>query len=210
MNMPGLATPPLKRENRPLSHFQPGTTMPDNDDDTKEEILVLFGSQRGTSEDAADAFAKEAPSRINVTVKIAELDKFLESPSWRRVVVIFVSSFGHGGAPMGAEEFRKFCNRLIEDCNPGFLTGIHFALCGQGDSKYETFQENPKTVVQALTMAGAELIGTVGVTDAKSQMRQQDEIRQWIESIWDPLSKVLADTPPKSDERLQEMNAATK
>lgn len=179
-----------------------------------EEILVLFGSQRGTSEDAAAAFGKEASSRLNVKVKTVELDDFLESPSWRRVVVVFVSSFGQGGAPMGAQEFRKFCDRLIQEYsdNPEktpFLKGIHLALCGQGDSKYQTYQENPKTVVKALTLAGAELVGEVGATDAENRMQQQEEIHQWIESIWDPLSEVLAKAP-LSEERLQEMNADTK
>lgn len=205
----GLATPPPKRDNRPLSHFQP-TTM----SQTEEEILVLFGSQRGTSEDAASAFAKEASNRLNVKVKSVELDDFLESPSWRRVVVVFVSSFGAGGAPMGAQQFRKFCDRLIQDYtdNPekaGFLKGIHLALCGQGDSKYQTYQENPKTIVKALTMAGAELVGEVGATDAENRMKQQEEIRQWTESMWDPLSKVLAEAPLPED-RLEEMSADTK
>ena len=211
--MPGLATPPTKRDNRPLSHFQPGTTTSQADEEV-EEILVLFGSQRGTSEDAAGAFAKEAPNRLNVKVKSVELDDFLESPSWRRVVVVFVSSFGTGGAPMGAQEFRKFCDRVIQEYTDkpekaGFLKGIHLALCGQGDSKYQTYQENPKVTVKALTMAGAELVGEVGATDAESRMEQQEEIGQWIESMWDPLAKVLAEAPLTED-RLQAMNAETK
>jgi sulfite reductase alpha subunit-like flavoprotein len=186
------------------------TTMTEKE----EEILVLFGSQRGTSEDAARAFAKEAPQRLNVKVKIVEMDDFLESPSWRTVVVIFVSSFGTGGAPMGAQAFRKFCDRVITDYTDnqdkdGFLKGIYIAMCGQGDSKYQTYQENPKTIVKALTMAGAELVGDVGATDAENRMKQQEEIRQWIETIWDPLSKVLADAPLAED-RLQEMNMNTK
>ncbi len=214
--MPGLATPPSKRDNRPLSHFQPGTNMTGEETTMteEEEILVLFGSQRGTSEDAASAFAQEAPKRLHVKVKTVEMDDFLESPSWRRVVVIFVSSFGTGGAPMGAQAFRKFCDRVITDYtdNPdktGFLKGIHIAICGQGDSKYQTYQENPKSIVKALTMAGAELVGDVGATDAENRMKQQEEIRQWIESMWDPLSKVLAEAPVTED-RLQEMNANTK
>jgi sulfite reductase alpha subunit-like flavoprotein len=184
----------------------------------QEEILVLYGSHSGISEQAATDFAekvKDCAKADGVTAVpiVMELDDFLEKAEWRRLVVIFVSSFGKGGAPRGARKFRQLCDDWIHEYKEKpektqHLSGVRFFLCGQGDSKYSTFQENPNKVVEALSLAGAELIGEQGASDASNGTEQQKEIDDWIESVWAPLSEALSQEP-LSEDHLQGMQAAT-
>jgi sulfite reductase alpha subunit-like flavoprotein len=183
----------------------------------QEEVLVLYGSHSGTSEQAAMDFAervKDCVKAEGVTAVpiVMELDDFLKKAEWRRLVVIFVSSFGKGGAPRGARKFRQLCDAWIHEYKEipekkQHLSGVRFFLCGQGDSKYSTFQENPNKAVEALSLAGAELIGKKGESDA-SGTEQQKEIDDWIESVWTPFSEALSQEP-LSEDHFQGMQAAT-
>ena len=106
----------------------------------EESVLVLYGSQRGTSEKAARKFAKELPDEIsNVTIipDFMELDEFLEKEGTpiTRYIVIFVSSFGNGQAPFGARQFRKLCDSWADKSfagRPKLLDGVSFSILGFG------------------------------------------------------------------------------
>lgn len=97
------------------------------------DVTVLYGSQRGASERAAEAFAMELG---DLRVSVHRLDDFLKDPHWTPVVVIFVSSFGIGGAPKGAWDFRSMCDDWLElYSDPDVLKpleGLALAVCGLG------------------------------------------------------------------------------
>lgn len=132
-----------------------------------ETLLVLYGSQRGSTEDAAQRFCQKVsehlgPKGLGVKTKLMTLDDFLLSKTepWSRLVVIFVSSFGLGGPPLGthsaftyricistahtanvwyvgARKFRKLCDAWIathkdNPDEPKMLEGLKFVLCGLG------------------------------------------------------------------------------
>lgn len=122
-----------------------------------EKVYVLYGSQTGNSEQAAQDFCSaivdrlssgriqdftQTPDHISIVPVHMQLDDFLEleRAKWTRLVVIFVSSYGVGQAPLGAWRFRELCDAWIDDKASHFpLKGLRFALCGLGDSKYTTF-----------------------------------------------------------------------
>jgi len=198
-----------------------------------EEVFVLYASQMGTSEEAAQKFCDEVPTalsskaiqeltdkkdvEITVVPTMMTLDEFLEvkSAAWTRLVVIFVSSYGMGASPMGGHRFRDLCEewkdqKEKDDKMEQVLTGLQYALCGLGNSSFRTFFENPQTIDDGLQAAGATRVGTLGKADAykKGDESQPNVILKWREEIWKPLAEVLVQEPP-SEEVLKEMQEKT-
>lgn len=173
----------------------------------EETILVLYGSQRGTGEQIATDIHQQIPDKLgdNVTSKLLELDDWLLDPKPARLMIIVVSSFGMGGAPMNARKFRKLCDQWITEppADP-ILEGVSFALLGLGDSSYKTYQENPKKTLEAMVLAGATLIGERGEADSSSE-EQPIQIQDWIDGLWAHLKEVLKEDETLEEEVLMEM-----
>jgi sulfite reductase alpha subunit-like flavoprotein len=117
-----------------------------------EPLLVLYGSQMGNSEQAAkefckqldgkltpDFFLKNGLSPIQVETTCIQLDDFLEvrHAAYTKALVIFVSSYGVGQAPLGAYRFRSFAEALLAKNDDGsstrILEGLRYAICGLGE-----------------------------------------------------------------------------
>ncbi|GKY91455.1 hypothetical protein MPSEU_000117800 [Mayamaea pseudoterrestris] len=100
--------------------------------DREEQVLVLYGSQRGSAEAAAERIAgkmsfqiaSRLPSDVNtnntsrssITPKLMALDDWLEASAsvpLTRLVVIVSSSFGVGGAPRNGKRFRRHCENML-------------------------------------------------------------------------------------------------
>lgn len=175
-----------------------------------EEILVLYGSQTGNSEQAAIDISSQISEKLSsksktYTSRHMQLDDFLEieKAQWTRNVIIVTSSYGVGQAPLGCYRFRAFCDFISQQpkqCSK-LLDGIHFALLGLGDSGYTTFFRNPTVINEALLSAGAIRVGDVGKADAsgKGDNSQDKVIKRWIDGIWDPLKEVLNEQPEQTD-----------
>lgn len=174
---------------------------------TMEEVLVLYGSQTGNSEGAAQEICSLIPTKLSssTTSRVMHLDDFLEveKAKWTKLVVIVCSSYGVGQAPIGARKFRELCDEILlrsndenEDKSLIFLNGVHFALLGLGDSHYTTYFQNPTTIHKALTAVGAVHVGELGMADASGtdNMEQSKVIERWINNIWKDLNKVIATT----------------
>lgn len=97
-------------------------------DDT-EEILVLYGSQTGNSESAAEQIHAAIPTKLpttsskdgkccttTITTRLMHLDDFLELEygKWTRLIIVVCSSYGVGQAPLGARKFREFCDEILK------------------------------------------------------------------------------------------------
>jgi MioC protein len=196
----------------------------------EEDVLVLYGSQKGHSEIAADEFivkmskyiSSDAIERmtgrpgVSVNPILMKLDDFLEDNChWTRLVVIIVSSFGTGHAPEGGTEFRKLADTWIATYKanpdkPKFLGGLHFALLGLGDSDFDkTFMKNPKITEEAMKLAGAKMVGKRGVADAfDGAMAQQKLIDEYVDGIWSHLADVVVQKPVP-EETLAKMKSLT-
>jgi sulfite reductase alpha subunit-like flavoprotein len=169
-------------------------------------ILVLYGSQTGNAQQAAEEFTQQCREQRGWSADCLSLDDLLEVRHCRftRYMVIFVSSYGHGGPPLGGYRFRDLCDHWLEDekgsddtTQPKLLQGVHYALCGLGDSKYMTFFQNPTVTDRALQRMGAHRVGPIGQADAgvkPGKPPQEAVIAEWIAGIWAPLEKVLAST----------------
>ena len=165
----------------------------------QEEILVLYGSQTGNSEQAAIDLAEKAPSKLSnddvtVTARHMQLDDFLEieRAKWPRLVVIITSSYGVGQAPLGCYKFRAMCDEIGKRKLSGMLDGVSYAMCGLGDSKYTTFFQNPSTINASLLAAGACRAGLLGKADAsgEGEDEQGKVIQRWVDGTWSKLARV--------------------
>ena len=195
----------------------------------KEKVYVLFGSQTGNSEEAAITFARELPQKLSAEAlqkmtgtkdsitlepEHMQLDDFLEinKADWTRLVVIFVSSYGVGQAPLGCYRFRDLCDawKEKEDAKDSLLKGVHFALCGLGDSNYTTFFRNPTVLNEGMLHVGATRVGPVGKADAKQtgDNSQANVIQRWKDDLWQPLAEAAVKEPLPQEE-LQKMQDAT-
>lgn len=206
------------------------TTTTSSSSTRTEEIWVLYGSQTGNSEQAAKDLCERVPTRlspeqirsftgitttetnIRVHARHMQLDDFLEieRAKWTRLVVIIVSSYGVGQAPLGAYRFRELCDAWTENESTDVLQGMYFAMCGLGDSKYTTFFRNPTKIHQSLIQVGAKRVGEFGRADASGtgQHHTIEAIEEWMEDIWKHLAHVVV-KPPLPPERLAEMQQTT-
>lgn len=197
----------------------------------KEAIYVLYGSQTGNSEQAAIELCDQVATRlspeiiqkitgtkdeINVVATHMQLDDFLEMEraKWTRLMVIIVSSYGVGQAPLGAYRFRDLCdawlNQYAKSDDPKILDGVFYAMCGLGDSKFLTFFQNPTKIDEGLTLVGAKRVGPLGKADASGTGKQIQAkvIEGWMDGIWAELAKVAA-KDPLSEGDLDEMKNRT-
>lgn len=116
-----------------------------------EHVFILYGSQTGNSEQAAEDFSKQIVEKftpayfkdlgltpVKVETTCLQLDDFLDyrHAAFTKTMVIFVSSYGVGQAPMGAHKFRTFAEELLSHTESGkvkdMLKGLKYALCGLG------------------------------------------------------------------------------
>lgn len=189
-----------------------------------EPLYVLYGSQMGNSEQAAKDFCEEVKKKytadyfeqeqlptIQVETKCMQLDDFLEiyHANYTKCLVIFVSSYGVGQAPLGAYRFRELCEEWKDNSDDEkILSGLKYALCGLGDSGYTTYLKNPTTIDAGLTAVGATRLGEMGKADAKGmgEKAQDKVISRWVSDLWKPLGKSLAD---ESDIDVKEMQKKT-
>ena len=184
------------------------------------------GDGDGGSAAAAAAAAAAASANLPKFKPVhMQLDDFLEMRrcGWTRLVVIFVSSYGVGQAPLGCYRFRDLCDAWLEDTDGGGgggadsssrpLEGISYAMCGLGDSKYTTFFKNPSTIDRALTAAGACRVGPLGRADASGEIGTDQEqarvIEDWIDGIWPHVAQVLASEWKPTSERMAEIQNST-
>ena len=201
-----------------------------------EEILVLYGSQTGNSESAAEQIHAAIPTKLpttsskdgkcctTTTARLMHLDDFLELEcgKWTRLIIIVCSSYGVGQAPLGARKFREFCDEILKRHRDGegenddtkvipSLRGVNFALLGLGDSHYSTYFKNPTTIHDALLVMGAKRVGEIGKADAggTGHMEQSKVIERWIENIWAELDDVVMSTPSANTTDLDQARKET-
>lgn len=189
-----------------------------------EPLYVLYGSQMGNSEQAAKDFCKKLPTKftpeffeeqglspVQVETTCIQLDDFLEIKhcAFTKVIVIFVSSYGVGQAPLGAYRFREVCDAFSDDADTykDALKGLKYAICGLGDSSYPTKFKNPTCIDEGLTAAGATRIGEMAQADADGirEKGQDRTIRRWVDEIWIPLAKEIC-SDDKVDTKAMQAN----
>ncbi|MFX0575952.1 flavodoxin domain-containing protein [Nocardia nepalensis] len=148
-------------------------------------IVILFGSEMGTAEAAAECVADELAVTHDVSVHdMTDFD--VDDLDIDAFHIVVCSTYGDGELPTGAEPFFD----ALEARRPD-LTGLTFAVFGLGDSVYgDTFNRGGELAAELLTARGATQIGAHGRHDASSEIRVKDMARDWARAL--PIASAAA------------------
>ncbi|WP_174188621.1 flavodoxin domain-containing protein [Nocardia barduliensis] len=141
-------------------------------------VVILFGTEMGTAESAADSIAEELREAHDVSVHdmtdfdIADLDP-------RHFHVVVCSTYGDGDIPTGAEPFYDALDR-----HRPALHGLRFAVFGLGDTVYgDTFNRGGEIIAERLVECGATQVGEHARHDASTEIRVADMAREWAATL---------------------------
>ncbi|GAA2699109.1 bifunctional cytochrome P450/NADPH--P450 reductase [Actinoplanes palleronii] len=141
-------------------------------------MRVAYGSNLGTSEDLAQQLADRA-RRSGFAVTVQTLDELAADLPGEGLLTVVTSSY-NGRAPDNA--------RLFDDLEipAGALDGVTFAVLGNGNTQWATYQAFPKRVEAKLAAAGASPVVGRGETDAAGDF--DGMATAWSERLWTALA----------------------
>jgi cytochrome P450 / NADPH-cytochrome P450 reductase len=148
-------------------------------------LLVLFGSNLGTSEDIARHVA-ETGSAQGFDVTLGWLDDYSGKLPTAGAVVIVTASY-NGAPPDNAAGFYRWLHDgLPEDA----LAGVKFALFGAGNRNWDsTYQSVPRFIDAKLAQYGATRIYERGEGDAREDL--DADFQAWKAKLWPTVSAAL-------------------
>jgi cytochrome P450/NADPH-cytochrome P450 reductase len=124
-------------------------------------LLVLYGSNTGSSEAFANRIAGEAPAH-GYAPTVAAMDDYAGNLPKDGTIVVVTASY-EGQPPDNARQFVPW----VETLGKGALAGGRFAVFGCGNRQWaRTYQAIPKRVDAALAKAGATRIVERGEADS--------------------------------------------
>ncbi len=148
-------------------------------------LLVLFGSNLGTSEDAARRVADLASAQ-GFAVRVAWLDDFVGKLPAEGGVLIVCASY-NGAPPDNAAAFYQW---LADGLAPDALAGVHYAVFGCGNRNWaSTYQAVPRFIDERLAAYGATRLFERGEGDAQEDLDGQ--FRAWRLALWQSVAKDL-------------------
>jgi cytochrome P450/NADPH-cytochrome P450 reductase len=148
-------------------------------------LLVLFGSNLGTSEDAARRVGDLATAQ-GFAVRVAWLDDFVGKLPTDGGVLIVCASY-NGAPPDNAAAFYAW---LADGMAPDALAGVQYAVFGCGNRNWaSTYQAVPRFIDERLAAYGATRLFERGEGDAQEDLDGQ--FRAWRIALWQSVAKDL-------------------
>ena len=148
------------------------------------KLLVLYGSDTGSSEAFAQRIVGEAASQ-GYTADISTLDQHSAQLPTDGAVIIVTASY-EGQPTQNAKQFMAWARTL----KPGELTGLRYTVFGCGNRDWhQTYQAIPKEIDALLEMSGATRIKARGAADASGDFF--GDFENWYETLWQDVGKAL-------------------
>ncbi len=141
-------------------------------------LLVLYGTESGNSEELAARSAKLAKGRGFKTTLKNMSESVPEDLSQTENLLVVVSTWGEGDPPESAEEF---CDKLMS--GEVDLSGIKYSVCALGDTSYEHFCKVGKDVDQQLEKFGAKRV----TPRVDRDVDFEEPYEEWIERALEEL-----------------------
>ncbi|MGD9621998.1 MAG: bifunctional cytochrome P450/NADPH--P450 reductase [Mycolicibacterium sp.] len=152
-------------------------------------VLVLHGSNLGTSERIANEIAEDGRAR-GFTVTQGALDDYVDALPANGLVVICTSSY-NGNPPDNAVRFHRW---LGSGLGPDELAGVTYTVFGAGDRVWATtYQKVPSEIDDRLESAGASSFSLRGSADASDDF--DGMFRDWYASFWQRAGDALGLAP---------------
>ena len=181
-------------------HSQPAPNAANAPSAAKHDtpLLVLYGSNMGTSEEMAKELCNEGLHR-GFKASLSSLDAYT-APIPRTGAVIIICSTYNGNPPDNALQFVK---KLSDESNPTGYNDVKYTVMGCGNSDWNTFQIVPRMIDAKLTALGAKRIHPLGEGDAKGDFERHYE--HWHQTLWTDIESACA-INPTSDAPLKATN----
>lgn len=145
-------------------------------------ISILIGTMLGASEYVADRLTEVLEEQHQVTNHLApNLDQL--NVSQEQVWIVCTSTHGAGDFP---DNISGFVESLT--LNSPDLSMIKYAVCGLGDSNYDTFCQAAKTIDQLLEKLGATQLIEPHLIDVSLGDLPEDSAETWLNDWKDQLS----------------------
>ncbi|MEV4638974.1 cytochrome P450 [Actinoplanes sp. NPDC049548] len=142
-------------------------------------LRVAYGSNLGTSEDLAQQLADRA-RRSGFDVTVQTLDELAGDLPTDGLLAVVAASY-NGKAPDNAQRFDAL------EIPAGALTGVRYAVLGNGNTQWATYQAFPKRIDAALAAAGATAVVPRGETDAAGDF--DGMATAWLDRLWAALAE---------------------
>lgn len=149
-------------------------------------LLILFGSNLGSSEDVAQQLANDA-GKNGFVPTVAPLDDYAGKLPTDGAVVIVTASY-NGTPPDNAAKFVQWLRG--DSLGAEALRGVRYTVFGCGNSEWRaTYQSVPRLVDAQLAAHGAQHIYPLGAGDVAGDF--DDQLHAWAVSLWPALAVAL-------------------
>ncbi|XP_031491306.1 NADPH-dependent diflavin oxidoreductase 1 [Nymphaea colorata] len=150
--------------------------------ENEQRLLILFATQTGNAQDAAERVEREARRR-SCRAAVLSLDEFeAKRLSDEKAVFFVVSTTGQGDTPDSMKEFWKYL--LQRNLSTQWLEGVCYAVFGLGDSGYQKYNMVAKKLDRRLADLGAQRIIEKGLGDDQHRSGYEAALDQWLASLW--------------------------
>jgi len=144
------------------------------------EIKILFGSETGNAESAANDIADSLKSEGLESEVIDMMSSSVEDLKNMDIVIIATSTWGDGDTPNNAYDLL---DGLRNETDTSFLAGVRYAVFGLGDSMYPNFCQAGVDFDSNLERLGATRLLEL----RKNEDDFSENVAPWVEEL---ISKV--------------------
>ena len=148
---------------------------------------MLYGSETGNAQDAAERLGREAKS-LGFDTRVLPANSYMKMidrlPS-EDILVSIVSTTGQGEFPRNFSAFWKFLRK--KSLGQDSLRGVSCAVFGLGDSGYPKYNYSAKLVHKRLQTLGATPMVPLGLGDDQHAFGYDAAFELWLERLWSSL-----------------------